>query len=96
MGLGRPALGLGGRFRGGNLWLGGAPIGRYRKDVTNSGPSGVLSTDVLNAVTGGGGGTLPPALGGSIQAGSNWVFQYWFRDGGQSNFSSAISVTFCP
>ena len=35
-------------------------------------------------------------LGGSLESGSNWGFQYWYRDGSASNFSSALSVTFCP
>ncbi len=38
--------------------------------------------------------TLPSPPGGSIAAGSTWSFQLWYRDGGQSNFSDGLTVTF--
>ena len=90
MGLGRPALGLGGRFRGGNLCLGGG-IGRHAKQIANSGAAGelVLKLDL----------TALPRPGGthSVVAGETWNFQAWYRDKNPtntSNFSDGISITF--
>jgi len=41
---------------------------------------------------------LPP--GGDIEPGSNWNFQFWYRDsaaaGSGFNFSDGLSVVFCP
>ena len=59
--------------------------------------SGTLSTDILNAATGGGGGNLPDPPGGNVclPAGQTWQFQYWYRDGANpARFSKSISVTF--
>ncbi len=38
--------------------------------------------------------TLPPAA--PILPGSQWNFQFWYRDGGSSNTSNALSVLFAP
>jgi hypothetical protein len=59
----------------------------------------VLVTDVLGiAVDSVDFGGLPP--GGDILPGSNWNFQFWFRDppGGPAGFnvSNALAATFCP
>lgn len=81
----------------GDLCLGGSAIGRYTLDAGITDGSGTLSTDILNALTGGGGGAIPDPLGGNICAplGQTWNFQFWHRDAGNpSKFSKAISVTF--
>lgn len=81
----------------GDFCLNGSPIGRYSKDVGKTDGSGSLSTDVLNAITGGGGGNLPNSLGGNLcmPSGQTWNFQYWHRNfQNLSRFSKAISVTF--
>ena len=79
----------------GELCLAGGCIGRYTQDVGKL-SGGSFSTDVLNAVSGGGGGNVP-TCGGNLfsPAGQTWNFQYWYRDrGNPSKFSKAISVTF--
>ena len=38
--------------------------------------------------------SLAPA--GTILAGSQWNFQFWYRDGGSANTSDALSVIFAP
>lgn len=42
----------------------------------------------------------PPELAAQITVGSQWNFQYWYRDpaGGPSGFnlSDAMEITFCP
>ena len=81
----------------GDLCLIGGPIGRYVKDVGVIDAGGNLSTDVLNAITGGGGGNIPSPPGGNlcVPPGQTWNFQYWHRDGlNPSRFSKAIAVTF--
>ena len=81
----------------GDLCLGGAAIGRYSADAGATDGSGSLSTDLLNATSGGGGGGIPNPPGGNICSppGQTWNFQYWHRDGpNPSRFSKAISVTF--
>lgn len=80
----------------GDLCLGGAAIGRYTSDAAQTDGTGALSTDVLNANSGGGGGSIP-TIGGNLcsSPGQSWNFQYWHRDGqNPSRFSKAISVTF--
>ena len=74
----------------GNLCLGGR-IGRYRKDVANSGPAGmlVLALDLTNTPT--------PSGPVAILSGETWNFQCWFRDNNPnptSNFTDARAVTF--
>jgi hypothetical protein len=71
-------------------------IGRYVKDIGSTGGTGTLSVDLLNAMTGGGGGGIPNPPGGTLAAGQTWNFQYWHRQPMQqpSSFSSAITVTF--
>jgi hypothetical protein len=43
---------------------------------------------------------LPRPLEEKLLAGSTWVFQTWYRDGGSSgagfNFSSALRLTLAP
>ena len=81
----------------GDLCLGGASIGRYVQDVGAIDAAGTFSTDILNAVSGGGGGDIP-TIGGNLctPAGQTWRFQYWHRGGGAnpSRFSKGIEVTF--
>ena len=81
----------------GDLCLMGAQIGRYRQDAALINGAGTMSTDILNANTSGGGGTLPNPLVGNICAplGQTWNFQYWHRNAGNpSGFSQALAVTF--
>ena len=73
----------------------GSPIGRYAKDVGLIDPAGILSTDILNAISGGGGGNVP-SLGKNFcnPGGGTWYFQYWHRmpAGAPSSFSNALQV----
>ena len=81
----------------GDLCLGGSPIGRYSLDAGATNGSGSLSTDILNATSGGGSGGIPDPPGGNVCSppGQTWNFQYWHRDGvNPSKFSKAITVTF--
>lgn len=80
----------------GDLCVAGSTIGRYDKDAFFTGASGGGSVDVLNAVSGGGGGAIP-TIGGNLcsPAGQTWNFQFWHRDTpGPSRFSKALTVTF--
>ena len=71
----------------------GGPTFRLRPVVQIDG-SGVAQRvlDFTVAPLGSGPGTVLP--------GSNWNFQFWFRDpmgaGGNFNYSDALSITFCP
>jgi len=73
----------------GNLCLGGG-IGRFTKPgqvyQTGEAGTGVLDVD-LNAIP-------TPQGPVAVQPGETWYFQSWFRDGGSSNFTDAIAVTF--
>ncbi len=74
----------------GNLCLGGA-IGRYSKNLVNTGSSGQVSLqlDLTNTPT--------PSGPTSIQSGQTWNFQLWYRDKNPnttSNFSDGLSVIF--
>lgn len=72
----------------GNLCVGGT-IGRFVKEVQNSGPDGTISIPVDLT-------DLPAPLG-SVQAGETWNYTTWFRDlspNPTSNFTDAVSVTF--
>lgn len=74
----------------GNLCLSGG-IGRYNKDIMNSGAAGEFSLqlDLTDTPTPGG----PVA----IQPGETWYFQAWFRDnnpGPTSNFTDGVSIAF--
>ena len=81
----------------GNMCLGGGPIGRYVKDVASSGSAGRIATDLIFGSTGAGTGSLPNPPGGSLGAGQTWGLQYWYRDqGGTSNFTDRVRVTFHP
>lgn len=79
----------------GDLCLGGSAIGRFTADLGTIDPAGSLSTDILNAQTGGGGGGVPN-IGGNFCSppGQTWSFQYWYRQQGSSRFSMAVRVTF--
>ena len=80
---------------GGELCLGGAPIGRYALDVGVTDAQGAYSTDVFNALTGGGGGALPDGSGFLCPPpGQTFGFQYWHRLPGGSSFSKGLRVTF--
>jgi hypothetical protein len=69
------------------------PIARYAKDVFQTDASGAGAMDLMNAITGGGGGKVP-VIGGNI-VGGTWNVQYWFRvSAGVSGFSSL--ATFGP
>lgn len=80
----------------GGLCLGGAIIGRYSQDA-GAITGGVHNTDVLNALSGGGGGGIP-TIGGNLctPSGQTWRFQAWHRDipGNPSRFSQGLEVTF--
>lgn len=80
----------------GILCLGGSRIGRYAKDVANSGSEGAIATALIGGATGGGSGDLPSTLGGTLQPGQTWNFQLWHRDGGTSNFTDASTVLLQP
>jgi hypothetical protein len=72
----------------GNLCLGGT-IGRFRQQVQQSGPGGVIAIPVDMTA-------LPPPLT-AVQSGETWNFQAWFRDVNPtptSNFTEAASVAF--
>ena len=79
----------------GDLCLGGSAIGRFTADLGTIDSAGTLSTDILNAQTGGGGGGVPN-VGGNFCSppGQTWSFQYWYRQQGSSRFSRAVRVTF--
>jgi hypothetical protein len=73
----------------GNLCLAGG-IGRFSKPgqvyQTGSIGTGILAVD-LDAIP-------TPQGPVAVQPGDTWYFQSWFRDGGSSNFTDAIAVTF--
>jgi hypothetical protein len=70
----------------GNLCLGGQII-RFQTQLGNSGSGGSISVpiDILN---------IPNPHSAPIMSGETWFFQAWHRDGGTSNFSNAVSVTY--
>ncbi len=78
----------------GSLCL-GSPIGRFAKDVGLIDTAGILSTDILNANSGGGGGNVP-TLGKNFcnPGGGTWTFQYWHRmpAGAPAAFSNALQA----
>jgi hypothetical protein len=79
----------------GDLCLGGSTpgIGRYSADLMAVDASGQVETDLWRGNTGGGSGQLPNPPGGQLSAGETWNYQYWYRDGGSSNFTDAVRVT---
>jgi len=80
---------------GGDLCLGGAPVGRYALDAGLVDAQGSFTTDVFQAASGGGGDGLPDDAGHlCAPAGQTFGFQYWHRDGGATGLSDAIRVTF--
>lgn len=80
---------------GGDLCLGGAPIGRYVLDAGAIDAQGAFVTDVFQASSGGGADGLPGG-GGSLCAppGQTFGFQYWYRVPGGTGLSQALRVTF--
>ena len=80
------------------------PIGRYnaaaggvRNSLGQFQAGGFLVNLVGTSVSGTGfdvPSLLPNPPGGTIVGGSTWMFQLWFRDGANSNFSNGIEVTF--
>ena len=65
-------------------------IARYAKDIFKTDMGGAGSMDLMNAITGGGGGNVP-VIGGNI-VGGTWNAQYWFRvSAGVSGFSSLVN-----
>ena len=40
--------------------------------------------------------TNPPLPAGQVTAGSTWNYQFWFRDGGSSDLTDAITIQFVP
>ncbi|MAE29761.1 MAG: hypothetical protein CMJ87_12405 [Planctomycetes bacterium] len=68
----------------------GAP--QFRLPTVNSGPAGnaLYALDI----------SAPFQSAGTIVPGSNWNFQYWYRDPlgllSSHNLSDALSITFCP
>ena len=79
----------------GDLCLGGSAIGRYIADLGVIDGAGQIVTDIIGGSVGGGAGNLPSSIGGTIDAGETWNFQYWARHQGvSSTFSDAIGVTF--
>lgn len=73
----------------GNLCLGGT-IGRFVKQVSNSGSAGTFTIEVDLS-------KLPAPLNVAVQAGDTWNFTTWFRDKNPSttsNFTDGVSVLF--
>ena len=92
----------------GRLCLSG-PLGRFSPATANAAgnsqlnslgqfdSAGVLQSLSGNSTTGAGFDVpqvIPDPINGTIQPGSTWVFQLWYRDGPTSNFSTAAVVTF--
>ena len=75
----------------GNLCLGGQ-IGRFVKQVMNSGANGRLGFIVDLS-------QLPPPLNVPVLPGDTWNFQHWFRDpgvGASFNTSNGLQIVFAP
>ena len=77
-------------FGDGFQCVSGPPLIRLPVLTTNGGGNAVLLLDYTN----------PPQPVGQITAGSNWNFQFWYRDGPAGgagfNLSDALEVQFCP
>lgn len=69
---------------GGLLCL-GSPIVRLNQFVFNSGNTGLATLELPY-------GSLPVP----VAAGETWSFQYWYRNGGGSNFSTGLTLQFTP
>jgi len=72
----------------------GSPIGRFAAQIANSGPDGVIVTQIDPQL-------LPqPGMTVAALPGESWHFQLWHRDldggGSTSNFSNACRVVFSP
>lgn len=70
----------------GNYCLGGSVLHRLLPPALNTGAGGAFSHS-------------PSPAGLPIVVGETWNFQAWFRDqnpGNTSNFTDAVSATFCP
>ena len=81
-------------FGGGFLCVdGGVPNGRvFRLDVITTDAAGIATYTVEFA--------SPPSLAGTILGGSEWNFQFWYRDpagptGSSFNLSDGLAVRFC-
>ena len=72
----------------GILCIASLEIGRYAGNVLNSGTSGSVSLTVDLTQT------PHPTTVQNVTAGDTRYWQYWFRDGGTSNFSDAIGIAF--
>lgn len=73
----------------GTLCIGGSPIGRMNQpgQISNAGPTGVMSIMLDPTAIPSGTGTVP------ANPGSTWSYQAWHRDGaGSSNFTNAVSL----
>lgn len=79
-------------FGDGTLCVAPGALGLHRLPIVNSGPFGVLTTQVDFS--------QPPTAAAQIAAGSTWRFQAWFRDpaagGAGFNLSSGLSIDFSP
>lgn len=81
-----------------------SPIGRYnavaggvRNSLGQFNLSGVLVNLAGTSTVATGfdvPGLLPNPPGGTISIGSTWMFQMWYRDGPNSNFSNGLQVNF--
>ena len=73
----------------GNLCL-GSSIARFITQIGNTGPTGVISTDVDTSAI-----PLSPAV--AVMPGETWNFQFWHRDVNPtptSNFTEGLSIDF--
>ena len=70
----------------GNLCLSGS-LGRFQSQLGTTDANGEFEIDVdLTA--------LPVWPNHAVQPGESWYFQAWFTDGGTSNFTDALAVSF--
>lgn len=82
----------------GDLCIAGGGVGRYSQgaDLQPVAGGATGTVDVLNAVSGGGGGAIP-AIGGNLCApvGQTLHFQWWARNGmNPATFTNALTITF--
>lgn len=56
--------------------------------VLNSGPAGEVSIQLDL--------TAPPQPAGQVVPGSIWNYQFWFRDGGTSDLTDGLTITYQP
>ena len=65
----------------------GSPQGRYNQTILNSGATGTFSLAIDLTI-------LPLNPPTPVMSGDTYNFQAWSRDGGTSNFSQPIGITF--